>query len=98
VVEIKPTLKHVVQVWWSYAWRFLLIAGLVEFVTASVLATLRTALGPSFGPVDRVVRLLLAIAVIFAPLLVFPWLFTARWRHFRIALISSDDSATTERR
>lgn len=94
MVEIKPTLKHVVQIWWSYAWRVLLIALLVEFVTATLLATFKSALGPSFDSVDRLVRFLLGIAVIFAPLLVFPWLFATRWRHFRIALISSDEAPT----
>jgi hypothetical protein len=91
VVEIKPTAKHVVQIWWSYAWRLLLIASLAEAVTATLLATFKGALGPSFGSVDKWVRLLLGIAVIFAPLVVFPWLFSARWRNFRIALISPDE-------
>jgi hypothetical protein len=94
VVEIKPTLKHVVQIWWSYAWRVLLIALLIEFVTATLLATFKRALGPSFGAVDQWVRFLLGIAFIFAPLLIFPCLFATRWRNFRIALISADDAGT----
>jgi hypothetical protein len=94
VVEIKPTLKQLVQIWWSYAWRVLLIASLVEFVTATLLATFKSALGPSYESVDRWVRFLLGIALLFAPLLVFPWLFATRWRHFRIALIASDEAPT----
>lgn len=91
---IQPTLNHGLRIWWAYYWPTAIAAGLLEFCTAYWLRFLYDRAEISARVFRDSLLVVPYVSTAIVGILIFRYLLGKRFRHFRLALLSSSvDSA-----